>query len=252
VNFHLEDQCFNLPGLPNILETSVNSFKDLKFEEADPFENTSEGPNLPDISAIEKLTNEIYPLMLARHAPCPGTLDQCAGCCCNSTESLYSCSDCFTLLWYCQNCIVAMHQYNPLHQVRKWSKEFQCKESIGLADLGLTIQLMHEDGKPCSSMGRSRDLHVLSSNGFHRLRYYLCACDITHPHPQPATPRKLIANGLFPATFSAPAVAFTFQTLSLYDILNLYGHINIKQFCDSLIANVPDDLKRQEDVSKLK
>jgi hypothetical protein len=91
---------------------------------------------------------------------------KCTGCCCNSAEFLYSCSHCFTLLWYCQNCIVAMHQYNPLHQVHKWSKEFQSKESIGLADLGLTIQLMCEDGKPCSSKGRSCDLHVLSSNGF--------------------------------------------------------------------------------------
>jgi hypothetical protein len=251
VNFYLEDECQHAQsaGSSGILEDSPQlSFKDLRFEEIDSFYETSEPPS-PDTSTIESVANSLYPLLLARHAPCPGTLGQCAECSCKNTKVLYSCSDCITLLWFCKACIVKLHTMNPLHQVHSWNKKLQCKESTALVDLGLTLQLMHEDGTPCKSKGNHCELQILHINGLHRVKYQLCACDITQLHPQPVSPRRLMANGLFPATFTAPTAAFSFQLLSLFDILNLYDHINVKQFCDSIIANVPEDKKKQEDVS---
>jgi hypothetical protein len=227
------------------MEALPNSFKSLKFEQVSPVKGTLRSFSIPDSSAIEALVDKLYPQLLSRHAPCPGSLDQCAEC--NIGEAQYSCSDCFTLQWYCKACIVKMHSCNPFHRVHRWSKEQKCKESTALVDLGLTIRLVHEDGKSCTSTGNYRDLQVMHLNGFHRVKYQQCDCDISQTHS--ASPKRLMANGLFPATFASPAVAFTFQILTFFDILNLYGHVNIKQFCDSIISNVPEDLKRQEDVS---
>jgi hypothetical protein len=204
---------------------------------------------LPDINGIEALANQLYPLLIARHAPCPGSLGQCAECKCGVTEEFFSCTDCFTLHWYCKTCIVKLHSHNPFHRVHKWNKDLQCKESTSLANLGLTIQLIHEDGKPCHSSGKNRNLQVLHLNGIHHVKYYQCDCNVSNTHSQSATPERLMANGLFPATYTTPALAFTFQTLAFFDTLNLNGHVNIKQFCDSIISNVPEDLKSQ-DVSK--
>jgi hypothetical protein len=51
-----------------------------------------------------------------------------------------------------------------------------------------------------------------------------------------------MSNQLFPATWDAPATAYTFAVLDLYDELNLAGHINVKQFCDGLKGITPDIL----------
>jgi hypothetical protein len=227
------------------LGTPTAAFRKLKFEDVfEGIDHSTSGP-LPDLSQIEALTNELYPIMIARHSPLPGTLKSCSKDHCSASLPLYSCSDCFHPAWYCKECILAAHKNNPFHKIHLWNENDQCKVPTTLYDLGLAIRLVHDDGKECRSSSLFRDLKVLHWNGLHRVRYIQCCCDASLAISRSASTRQLMANQLFPATHNAPTTAFTFQILALYDILNLFGYINIKQFCDSITSNVPDDIKSE-------
>jgi hypothetical protein len=231
------------------LGTPTAAFRKLKFEEVFEEIDDSTSNSLPDMTQIEALANELYPIMVARHSPLPDSLKSCSKMHCTATSPLYSCSDCFHPAWYCKECLLVAHENNPFHQIHEWNENDQCKVPTTLYDLGLAIRLVHADGKECRSNSLFRDLKVLHWNGLHQVRYIQCSCDASLATSRSASARQLMANQLFPATHNAPTTAFTFQALMLFDILNLLGYINIKQFCDSITSNVPDDFKSEVNIT---
>jgi hypothetical protein len=111
-----------------------------------------------------------------------------------------------------------------------------------LCDLGLTVKLIHDDGTTCGSESTKHQLTVLHTTGLHEISYWQCYCCRGKPN-QGAGGAQLVANKLFPASKVSPRTAFTFDVLRSFDILNLEGSINIKQYCDSVLSLTPSRFK---------
>jgi hypothetical protein len=110
----------------------------------------------------------------------------------------------------------------------------------------LSDPVSHTDGRLCPSRGRETAcLTVAATNGKHIIKYYKCLCQDTG---RVASATQLVANKLFPATLLSPEVAFTFELMNMFDIVNLHSSINIKQFCDSILCLTPEELRPSNEV----
>lgn len=239
VNFSPEDEDIPIPAMP------PPTFRPLQFhDDGDDIDDDDDDdavdadpPPPPNIETIQHIANKLLSIFVSRHAPRPGDLDGCATDECLNGGPLYVCNDCFTPYWYCATCMVQLHWNSAFHRIEEWSVRFKCTIPATLFSLGLSVSLLHQDGQRCRSRGNAMELNVLHCNGLHKLRYQQCLCHPTENQQPNASPSQLMANGLFPATFGRPSTAFTFQALQNFDVLNLFGHINIKQYCDNVMAS---------------
>jgi hypothetical protein len=199
----------------------------------------------PDLSEVEHLCNRYYPHVLKRHAPTIEEEMQCSAqdCLGDANSPLYHCQTCFCTRWFCKDCIKKIHKCNPLHRIVEWDRENFRLVPKRLYDLGLTLRFKSITGRPChcsSHEANHRDLEVVHTDGVHTIRYILCYCEQIK-NPKTVSPEQLLTNNLWPATEKEPARAFTFEVLQRFDVMNLFGYINIKQFLDGTLSMSQDE-----------
>ena len=200
---------------------------------------------LPDVVEIQRKVDRYYPYLVGRYVPASRLALQCATVgCIQEQGDYYACMTCCSGRWFCRDCMVARHRNNPYHHVEKWDTTKGCKTAVSLADMGLVLELDHSNGFPCNlpierdvAIENLRSLQVLHTNGVHQVVYHCCGCE--GAGHATAAPEQLLANGLFPATDKQPNRAFTFELLHQYDILDLSGYINTKQYLDGILELSP-------------
>jgi hypothetical protein len=202
----------------------------------------------PNLDKVENTCNLYYPQIVAHHAPRSLTNNCSSPGCLGGVHGLYQCDKCFTSQMYCATCTVQTHKDHPLHPIKKWQVAQGCFEAVRLCELGLVVKLVHEDGSSCNGGAVERSLTVFDVSGLHEVAYQQCYC---RPFEANLAARRtqLVSNKLFPASEIAPRTAFTFDVLRLFDIMNLEGSINIKQFCDSCNSLTPQKYRLNEEVS---
>ena len=72
------------------------------------------------------------------------------------------------------------------------------------------------------------DLTIIDINGFHTVRVLFCTCDTKTPWNERY--RQLLRMRWYPASFSRPRTAFSFDLLETYHKLTLQGKINLYDF----------------------
>ncbi|KAI6151215.1 hypothetical protein BKA82DRAFT_3975358 [Pisolithus tinctorius] len=117
-------------------------------------------------------------------------------------ERLFRCEDCHGVTLSCQTCCLATHQRLPLHKIKKWNGKFF--EHVTLKQLGLIVQLGHEDMFCyCPERGHL-DFVVVDVNGIHPVNVNFCGCEQRVSHHQ-----QLLRCGWYPATICNPRTACT-------------------------------------------
>jgi len=221
------------PPIDHHIDTTPGGYDDIIYE-------NREEPSEPDQAIIKEKVDRYYPLLVGQYAPATHLDLQCATPqCAQSRDAYYSCLDCLRMRWYCRQCIVSRHHDHALHRIEKWDLTQGCKVATSLGDLGFVLELDHPNGHSCDCTSLDRPMEtltVLHINGLHRVPYQVCYLRRGEAGRRTATPEQLLINRLFPATNSNPEQAYTFDLLNHYDILDLYGHVNIKQFCDGMLA----------------
>ncbi|KAH7917053.1 hypothetical protein BV22DRAFT_1135742 [Leucogyrophana mollusca] len=69
----------------------------------------------------------------------------------------------------CQTCCVAAHKRLPLHVIKKWNGKYF--ERASLKEMGLRIQLEHEDMHCISPLRGHVDFVVIHLNGIHHVKW---------------------------------------------------------------------------------
>ncbi|KAF7310254.1 CxC2 domain-containing protein [Mycena indigotica] len=156
-----------------------------------------------------------------------GTL--CHQCQDATREALYRCRACYGGAILCQQCCVATHQANPLHDIESWTGVYFVKTS--LRDLGLRIQFGHRLGERCRSprLGRA-DFVVIAGNGIHEVSVDFCGCEAT------SDPNylQLLKAGWYPSTTDAPRTCATFSCLDTFHYLSLHGKTTAYDYYSAL------------------
>jgi hypothetical protein len=220
---------------------SPEGYDHVTFLEVDP--KVQDLTRLPNTFSISEQAERYYPVFLSLNAPTNLPLSLCLTPCCSNKGPFYNCNDCFHSNAYCQDCIKSQHEKLPFHRICVWDGEIGCYNPVRWTDLGMVWKLVHDDGTPCSSCSTTRQLQVLHVNGIHDFTYYQCTCHFDQRKTSTVQPTQLLANKLFPATSNAPTSAFSFELLSLFDMLNIFAFANIKQFCDGIISLTPRVLR---------
>jgi hypothetical protein len=249
---NLFEACTNLPPNPDAISPLKLSPPDRPptppleptFQNDDVTYERQEGPSIPDQSDIKIKADRYYPILLGQYAPAAGMITECAAMGCSQVhERYYSCVDCHRIRWYCSDCMVSRHLDHPTHRIERWDTAQGCKIPTSLADLGLVLDFDHPNGLPCNcgEVERSSEtITVMHTNGLHKIVYRVCTVYSERSAGKPtASPEQLLANRLWPATDHKPEQAYTFEALQNYDVMGLYGDVNIKQFCDALLALGP-------------
>jgi len=169
-------------------------------------------------------------------------LDICALCLNDGPSPQYRCLECSYLSLHCSECIVKLHTALPLHRLevrlflwyttgitltlpQYWHNGFFDRTS--LHSLGLVCHLGH-DGDPCPVASPSRDLTIIDANGRHKVKVSFCTCNtntLRNEHYQ-----QLLRMRWYPASFSRPRTAFSFDVLETYHKLTLQGKLNLYDF----------------------
>ncbi|KAG9017173.1 hypothetical protein FRB90_001477 [Tulasnella sp. 427] len=135
----------------------------------------------------------------------------------------YRCQDCLGDRFFCEDCIVSTHNSTPLHRIEKWNGVFFEPGNPTVPQLHQLLYLGHNGSRckaPFTSAHWARPteglLTVVHTNGYHKLQVCYCNC-LGSPEPY----QQLLQSGLFPATHSRPATAFTFNLLKHFRCFNL-------------------------------
>ena len=73
-----------------------------------------------------------------------------------------------------------------------------------------------------------RDVVIINMNGWHKVRIGFCTCDTNTLWNEQY--HQLLLMGWYPASFSRPRTAFTFDLLDTYHKLTLQGKLNLYDF----------------------
>ena len=158
---------------------------------------------------------------------------------CNATPGSYRCTDCFGQHFLCQLCCVSAHLTLPFHRIQQFNGRYF--ERSDLDQLGYFLDLRRHTHE-CSSaapnmnesLGSNHDLSedddgnadhpgeliparsnliIVSSTGIFKRTVVWCRCANT---PKPYV--QLLRAKLFPASFTRPSTAFTFEVLDHFRI----------------------------------
>lgn len=160
------------------------------------------------------------------------------------------CLDCSRFPVYCQQCIVSEHRLLPCHRIEIARPENFC-EATTLSKQGYILRL-HPGNEPCSGNKTEikyiQNFVVVDSLSIHTFTVETCPCSGTSVVDQ------LISAGLFPATFSNPKTAFTFDALDYYLLDNTVCHTTAYSFHEKLKhrTNPLVALSKQMPVSEIK
>ncbi|KAJ8697360.1 hypothetical protein PTI98_004170 [Pleurotus ostreatus] len=147
---------------------------------------------------------------------------------CGDPDPCYRCLDCHGSWLYCSQCMLELHQNEPLHFIERWTDDYF--EKYTLRELGLRLQLGHPRTVGCPMVKRGHvDFVVIHDNGIHLLNVDFCGCpDAIEPYEQ------LLEVGWWPSSPLEPQTATTFQLLRLFHNLNLQGCIPSTNFYRAL------------------
>lgn len=114
--------------------------------------------------------------------------------------------------------------------IQKWNGHFF--ERISLAQLGLRVQLGHPVGERCfgATPAFVKGFTVMDINGIHLINLDLCQCGMGNQLPA----IQLLRARLFPATFTNPHTAATFEVLDLFEMLSYQSKITGFEFYHTL------------------
>ncbi|KAJ7161810.1 hypothetical protein C8R43DRAFT_880503, partial [Mycena crocata] len=150
---------------------------------------------------------------IRQHGRGDADLDLCRGCDGYNGAPQFRCRDCHGGAMYCQTCIVARHQDNPLHRVYYWTDGHFVKTP--LAQLGLKIQLGHTRGSRCSAPDRAKQgFVVIHVNGIHEVNVSFCGCEHSREAGTPEI--QVLRAKWFPATHEIPHTCATMEVLDLF------------------------------------
>jgi hypothetical protein len=145
------------------------------------------------------------------------------------TTYALQCLDCHTYLVYCWDCMNTQHHLHPFHQTGVACPGDFCARTT-LSKQGYIFHL-HPGNRPCPDSKSSTLINkfvIVDSGSIHTFSIDKCSCankDLTY---------QLIAAGLFPATFSDPRTAFTFDALDYYLLDNTACHTTTYSFYEKL------------------
>lgn len=111
------------------------------------------------------------------------------------------------------------------HFTQHWKNGFF--DRTFLHSLGLVCNLGH-DSDPCPRESQHYDLTIIDVNGSHKVRVMFCTCDPETPLDQRY--RQLLRMRWYPASFTRPRTAFSFDLLETYHKLTLQGKLNVYDF----------------------
>ncbi|KAG8779018.1 hypothetical protein FRC12_024685 [Ceratobasidium sp. 428] len=137
-------------------------------------------------------------------------------------RSVYRCRSCLNSCFYCHDCLLAAHRFQPTHRVEYYRNGAWADTE--LADLGHVLCLGHQ-GKPCSESLRTWDLVVGDHDGFHTISVRYCA----HPN-SPSKALQLLAVGLFPCSDLLPRSAFTLSLLTTFNAILTVGRTSAHKY----------------------
>lgn len=150
---------------------------------------------------------------------------------------LFRCRDCIGGRVFCQDCVILIHDTMPLHRIERWNGSFYERQSPTEPQAHQLMYLGH-NGSRCRAQYRAAHakrptestLTVVHTNGYHKLQVVYCNClGSPEPHVQ------LLYAGLFPATHTRPATAFTFQLLKHFQRFNLASKTAVYDYHKALL-----------------
>ena len=131
------------------------------------------------------------------------------------TAGLYRCLSCFHAPSYCKSCLIDTHRGNFGHTVEKWDEDRRCWMRYEWGKLSITLHLGH-GGKRCPlSRNEKRKMTIVHDGGVHELEVSFCACPL---HPPDFV--QLVQARLWPATWTVPRTALTFDVLAHFQQLS--------------------------------
>ncbi|KAK7013626.1 hypothetical protein VNI00_019462 [Paramarasmius palmivorus] len=152
--------------------------------------------------------------------------DVCFSCQVSST-TLYRCKDCIAPHLYCKACIVSHHKERPFDRIERWNGNYF--ERTSLQDLGLVVQLGHDDGSPCVLRVMARKgFVVVDVDSIQEVSIAYCGCRSEEAVGQKW--QQLMRRELYPGSVEDPYTVFTFRVLALFHALTLKGKINLYDF----------------------
>ncbi|KAJ7109545.1 hypothetical protein C8R43DRAFT_904822, partial [Mycena crocata] len=152
----------------------------------------------------------------------------CGGC--GTANPIYRCEHqlCYGPGMFCQSCIVERHAVLPTHWIQQWNGTHFNR--VGLAKLGLIIQLGHTLGASCPAMRKGKTKFTLIDvTGLHNVNVQFCECDSHVSHRQ-----QLMRVCWWPATVIDPATCTTVSVIWLFHNMNCLGKISAFHFLRSL------------------
>lgn len=148
------------------------------------------------------------------------------------------CRDCFHAPVTCRDCMVTLHEFNPLHFIEEWSDGFFARTTLG--SLGVVINLGHH-GQACPSrsplMQQTSFLSVTHTNGIQSVQVRYCLCPASGDEST-----QLFRTGLFPASFTSPKSAFSFHSLKDFSRLQAQAKTPAGDYLEVLNQKSSDDL----------
>lgn len=133
------------------------------------------------------------------------------------------------------------------HRIQCWNNSFFDRTS--LHSLGYTCHLGH-GGNPCPADFPRQQLTIVDVNGWHKVQVGFCKCgasDVSHEHY-----RQLLRMRWYPASFSRPKTAFTFDLLETYHKVTLQGKLNLYDFYHAIMHKTDNQGRSKPLVSGLK
>ena len=117
-----------------------------------------------------------------------------------------------------------------LMTLKVWRDGFYQRTSLFELDLCFYIGHQHA---PCPSANSLQQILVINMNGAHHLNVQFCTCEGTPDWVE--SYRQLLRMGWYPASFSRPKTAFTFDLLDTYHKFTLQGKLNLYDFYSSIM-----------------
>ena len=156
-----------------------------------------------------------------------GRLDNTTG---TTMKATTRCMDCSFSTPTCSECFLDTHKAQFTHWAEVWNNDVGCFVRCDISRLrpfgGYVINLGH-GGWPCPKADYSADVlfHIVASNGVHNTKLRFCGC-----HARVDRAEQLLNHRLFPSTMNRPQMAFTFQLLEQFNLLNVEAKISAHDF----------------------
>lgn len=130
------------------------------------------------------------------------------------------------------------------HYLQYWQGGFFDRTSLHA--LGFVYYLGH-DGDPCPVESQPRGLMIIDMNGRHKVRIGFCTCGISRNERY----RQLLRMNWYPASFSRPMTAFSFDLLETYHKVTLQGKLNLYDFYHAIMQKTDNQGRSKVMVSDI-